>query len=590
MKTSPQKQAASSYTAVVYAHGIGSQRRFQETGRLIDALDAYQHSMPKDEADHPGQLVGIRAREETWHPEVKAAHGASGHVPFVQVIHTRADGSPEQEVRFYEIYWADLMDEASVADVLTWIGMQALRPFRWWRAPWRSFHRLRRAVLAELYEAAMERGETEAAGEMGRLLVLYGAFDELAAKRRYPGGSFQDFLAFIAEEVSDDAEARRRLTARAQDWGRAERRAELGNAFSILSLIVALAVTFAGLVWSLAQALGLLRSLLTDASDSAAASGLMSFLPEPTWASLAGVAGTLVLALGVRGFLARSLSDVAAWTTYAEAERGYRQRKAVLEAGRSVLQQVLMDKACKRVVVIGHSLGTSVACDTILYLARANRVRASTGGKPPPDVPLQPISHLVTLASPIDKINYFFERHVASHRFARVLEALRGDLGDPPFTPTRGAEGLRWINFWDEADPISGPLHSPVSRESLEPRIENIHVPGLHFPLPGQAHSAYFQNRTVIGILFDAIFRPEAMRPRAKAPGPLPYGLGAQRGAARDIYWLGLAVPWLILLAMAAYALEWTDLVWAAGGGAVALAAMLFLGFLFRRRGSREPL
>lgn len=47
------------YTAVVYFHGMGSQRRYEELSRLVHALDIYDHLRPEDPGW--GRLRFIRA-------------------------------------------------------------------------------------------------------------------------------------------------------------------------------------------------------------------------------------------------------------------------------------------------------------------------------------------------------------------------------------------------------------------------------------------------------------------------------------------------------------------------------------------------
>jgi len=39
--TKPAGPAPASYSSVVYFHGMGSQRRYEETSRLIDSIDRY---------------------------------------------------------------------------------------------------------------------------------------------------------------------------------------------------------------------------------------------------------------------------------------------------------------------------------------------------------------------------------------------------------------------------------------------------------------------------------------------------------------------------------------------------------------------
>jgi hypothetical protein len=100
----------------------------------------------------------------------------------------------------------------------------------------------------------------------------------------------------------------------------------------------------------------------------------------------------------------------------------------------ATFSHVLNDPTCERVTIVAHSLGTSIAHDALLALTRRNR--AHQAGDPiAGPVPLKKIEHFVTMGSPIDKIEYFFESYSSSsHRYKRVIEALRGDIGTPPFS------------------------------------------------------------------------------------------------------------------------------------------------------------
>jgi pimeloyl-ACP methyl ester carboxylesterase len=238
-----------------------------------------------------------------------------------------------------------------------------------------------------------------------------------------------------------------------------------------------------------------------------------------------------------------------------ETDEKYDKRRRIMQCGIDLMTHVLNDPGCERVVVIGHSLGTSVAHDTLLALTNANRV---TNLQDPifGAVDLRKVRHFVTMGSPIDKINYFFESYRSQHyRYRRVVETLRGDITTAPFT--RGTQPyVHWVNFWDEADIISGPVESPVGREHLRHLVDNVHVRNLRFPSPGRAHLAYFWNRRVIGHLVDMIcldrldFATAPMREdgRGRDRDSCLIGPGEAPGRDRRVHRALVAVPWLGLV------------------------------------------
>ena len=59
----PNAQTAK-YTAVIYTHGMGSQRRFEETSRLVDSIDNYLSHSHRSEGQSKGYLTKIRPRLE----------------------------------------------------------------------------------------------------------------------------------------------------------------------------------------------------------------------------------------------------------------------------------------------------------------------------------------------------------------------------------------------------------------------------------------------------------------------------------------------------------------------------------------------
>jgi pimeloyl-ACP methyl ester carboxylesterase len=223
------------------------------------------------------------------------------------------------------------------------------------------------------------------------------------------------------------------------------------------------------------------------------------------WKTVVAIAASLAGLVGIGRFLTDYLGDVEAWATYEETDIKHMARNKVLDQSLELLTHVLGDPACERVTVIAHSLGTSVAHDALLALTRRNRAFKPEDPIAGP-VPMNKIEHFVTMGSPIDKIEYFFESYSSpSHRYKRVVEALRGDIGAPPFTRNRHPY-IHWINFWDQGDAISGALHSPASAVDFNQRVDNVHVANFGFR-SGASHGGYFNNRTVIDALFRIIYR-----------------------------------------------------------------------------------
>ncbi|MFM7443078.1 MAG: hypothetical protein ACKO2N_04060, partial [Tabrizicola sp.] len=296
----------------------------------------------------------------------------------------------------------------------------------------------------------------------------------------------------------------KRLQNLALVWRKTYVAHEVRTFFSLLSLLAAILLAIFSVASVVLLALGQAPKLL-------ASLGLDNKLAVPDWATASWVnavslAFGLLLALGLRSFLIHRMADVEAWSTYAETDEKFRKRKAVLVKSVSLLAHVLKQKGCKRVVIIAHSLGTSVAYDTVLAAAHLNRsdnAQDATTGK----IDLSKISHLVTLASPVDKISYFFESFRSPvRRYRKIYDQLRGDIGSPPFTRAGGQPKIHWVNIWDEADIISGPLQTPAAEKGVLARVDNLHVNNLAYLNPGTAHGAYFDNRSVIRMLFDIVF------------------------------------------------------------------------------------
>src|SRR5262249_53522196 len=145
------------YSSVVYFHGMGSQRRYEETGVVIDRLDQYLSAQHRKN-NSLGMLRSIKVRVEPLRPDP----ASKGIVGYIRTVFLPAREARPCTVRFYEAYWAPAMaDKKSPWGVVRWLFRQVYRPFLTLRAPWRERQRLRRASLVALFERGRSRKEIE---------------------------------------------------------------------------------------------------------------------------------------------------------------------------------------------------------------------------------------------------------------------------------------------------------------------------------------------------------------------------------------------------------------------------------------------
>ena len=515
-QTEADETGSGRYTAVVHFHGMGSQRRLEETSRMIDALDSYQFSEFK-----AGRKLGFFRKIEPRLIPVDTV--ASEPEAYIRATFFPPDDAPSLNLRFHEAYWAPVMaEEKSALSVALWVMGQWRRPFQTLFTPWRQRQRLRRASLIDLFENYPKSLPPHEESDLASLIDLYDEFESPQARRSSsnssrarPGpskGSFREFLAQIEdktapgkkENVANQKKPKpvraARLQAVARAWRRHYIRSELLTLFLLTTVILAIALATGAV---LTGAFALATALLGMTSAIPSLAPYVPLLGDGASIAMLLVAGLVSLA-GITGFLTDALGDVRAWASYRETDLGNRKRQEILAAARHTLAQVLSDDQCERVVITAHSLGTTIAHDTILSLTRANR--AENRGNPiAGPLPLMKIAHFITWGSPIDKVEYFFESSTStSHRFLRVQEVLRGDTGGPPFAHNRKPH-IHWINFWDDGDVVSGPLSSPMpAQRSINP-IDNFHVKGFAFPFPGSSHTRYLSHRPVVTHLWDVI-------------------------------------------------------------------------------------
>ncbi len=575
-KQAEPDESLAPYTAVVYFHGMGSQRRYEEVSRLVDCLDHY--AGVNHEQRKTGLLREIRAYLET------CRNGRTDDVSYLRVTHIKDNQRPR--FRFYEVYWAPMMAGAiATKEVVKWVLGRLATPVKMRKTPWRLRPRVKRAALYRLWADHEKDGKNPYQhGDLRELLKDYDAFEGQVARQKYPKGGFRDFLAFLNDQHNKNnhgAELRARIVALAKEWRSCHNRAEIFTFAMLLTFFAVMLIAvfaaavaaagigglaLAGLVLLLKE-MGLTQSIGIDIdkvnSFFLQIFGLQSNSPWSQvfsrldfYVILALSLFTLLGLILVRTFLRDYVGDVQLWTTYEETNEKYRKRKEVLKGAFDMMAHVLLDKACERVVVIGHSLGTTIAHDTLLELGRYNRARHSDRAKALHDpLPLHKIEHFITLGSPIDKVHYFFESHKGKHhRYNRVVEEVRGDLGEVPFASNRKPH-IHWINIWDRADLVSSSLETPCNKLLPDLKVDNYEVSSFRFPDPVKSHSAYFEHAEVIKIIFEAIFNRRYSYKTAPREGPQGapnysaqnVGPGTRLPFTAPLQSMMIALPWLIL-------------------------------------------
>lgn len=188
------------------------------------------------------------------------------------------------------------------------------------------------------------------------------------------------------------------------------------------------------------------------------------------------------------------IGDIAIYTTMDEKSRFYRIRQQILAKSQTLLESVLADPQYERVIIAGHSLGSVISYDTLNKI----NIKANLAGSVKP--PIEKIKGLVTFGSPLDKIAFFFREHAGKEQYVRrqIMEHLHSFKARPlsfsndrvnlsnPLKPL--LDGIFWVNYYNENDPVSGHLDFYNVDRNVE-----IELPGPW----GVAHVQYWEDRKV---------------------------------------------------------------------------------------------
>lgn len=155
-----------------------------------------------------------------------------------------------------------------------------------------------------------------------------------------------------------------------------------------------------------------------------------------------------------------------------------------------------------KVVVVGHSLGSVLAYDTLNALINLDNVSAAGAGR---NV-VHRTRALITFGSPLDKTAFIF-RTQSNHPKDQIREQLAASvqpliLSYKLFRPP----AFEWVNIWSKRDIISGELNyydDPDGRAMDRRPIENMIDPEAWVPL--FAHTQYWKDKMLAEQLYRCV-------------------------------------------------------------------------------------
>lgn len=230
-----------------------------------------------------------------------------------------------------------------------------------------------------------------------------------------------------------------------------------------------------------------------------------------------GIGGAIILFVAqavlfrrfVKSFLVEFAGDVAAYVEPYKVSKFEEIRRAIQDRGRRVARFVYSarDKESgsllyDEVIVVGHSLGSVLAYDTLNDAI--NRDTHDNGWGPEASEGYRVVDRtklLLTFGSPLDKTAFVF-RTQKTEREIDIREALAG--AQQPLILDYSLRCARWINLWSPSDWVSGPIgyyDSPQPRPGQA--VCNIENPGSK--LPPTAHTEYWSSPLLRGVLHAAL-------------------------------------------------------------------------------------
>jgi len=176
----------------------------------------------------------------------------------------------------------------------------------------------------------------------------------------------------------------------------------------------------------------------------------------------------------LRPLIVGYIGDLAIYTTVDAKSRYFEVRCKILAESRALLESLLRDDTYDQVIIVGHSLGSVIAYDTLNQL----NLKSNLPNTRP--LALEKIKGIITFGSPLDKVAFFFREHAAKEQYVRrqLMQQLHSFRAKPlsfeknyievANTIKAKLDGIKWINYYDLQDPVSGHLDFYVVDENHE--------------------------------------------------------------------------------------------------------------------------
>ena len=502
--------------AVVVAHGMGQQAHFQtleEVAEIVRAAEARRHgSAPPVTV----RLVSFGGRA----------------LPCAEIQVTAASGGP-RHVHLYECYWAPLTEGKVTTAEAAWFlltsgarGMLRCGFLRW------SFDRFlfQRPITFQVPKHTLLQF-LAALAVIGSLLITNLLVISVVGARVLGGGGggagrwpshalFADLTSDLALGLGGilvGALGALMLSGEDRRWWRRHRAADaparrapgwvvVGSWLLMLGALAGIVATATALIahaWY-HMAPGTVRQVHVWPLEPVFADFGGGRWTLAQWVVvLATWAGGLFVNWQVRAFLLQYVGDVAAYVSSHTVSRFNDAREAIKARALETAEAVYRAPggAGERffypgVVVVGHSLGSVIAYDTLNALlvqdtlaegalAVADRTRT-----------------FLTFGSPLDKTAFIYRAQRL--RPAGAREALAA--AKQPMILDYRSRPARWINIHSRHDWISGALHYYDDPDQTGERtrwVENLEDPEASTPLA--AHVEYWENQLLADRLYQAV-------------------------------------------------------------------------------------
>jgi len=247
--------------------------------------------------------------------------------------------------------------------------------------------------------------------------------------------------------------------------------------------------------------------MLFELAQSVLSSGRPTALPPVLVLALLLLWALLIaLSRRIRYFLIQYVGDVAAYVSAHTVSKFAEVREAIQKASSTVARAIYTalakdgrSFAYGKVIVVGHSLGSVVAYDTLNAMIREDRV-AATSYHTVARTPL-----LLTFGSPLNKTAFIFRTQMPEG--SELREALAASV--QPMIQSYDLRPAQWVNIYSREDWVSGPLEFYDDPEDQDTghqakQVQNLADPDATTPLA--AHVEYWGNPLLADRLAEALF------------------------------------------------------------------------------------